>query len=53
MLDQLAAMATGILVLIAYAILTAALFIAANFIRLGGIRAGIARLNNYNSKEIN
>ena len=37
----------------AYAVATAALFIVINFIRLGGIRAGIARLNAYNSKEIN
>ena len=55
MLDQIYQIATGVTVLAAWAVMSlstlAALYIIANFIRLGGLRAAMVRLNTYNSKE--
>ena len=57
MLEQLYQIATGVTVLAAWAVMSlstlAALYIVTNFIRLGGLRAAMIRLNAYNSKENN
>lgn len=57
MLDQLYQLAIGVIVLAAWAVISlstlAALYIITNFIRLGGLRAAMIRLNTYNSKENN
>ena len=53
MIKDLSMMICAMRLFFAYAAVTVVSLIALNFIRLGGIRGGLARLHAYNSKEIN